>query len=135
MKKSVIVKLCVFVCVFRLALYCVSTTFPLLSLISMHGESWVHTPSFEKLTVCVLMSSTSVFQGLHPHFLLVLGIQQKNKGRQESSEGSGVFLSHSVWWGLLKSLTKDQKKRKEEEICCSESSEQNLPLKFCEIIL
>ncbi len=89
-KKSVIVKLRVFVCVFRLALYCVFTTFPLLSLISMHGESWVRTPSFEKLTVCVLMSSTSVFQGLQPHFLLVFGIQKKNKGRQESSEGSGV---------------------------------------------
>lgn len=32
------------------------------------------------------------------------GIQNKIKGKQESSEGSGVFLSHSqpLWWGLLK---------------------------------
>lgn len=44
-------------------------------------------------------------------------IQKKNKGRQESSEGSGVFLSHSVSWGLLNSLTKDQNMKSTTKYC------------------
>lgn len=69
--------------------HCVSTTFPLVSLISMHGKSWVHTPGFEMLTVCLLMSSTSVFQGLHPHFLLALVSKRRTKGGRNPQKDLG----------------------------------------------